>query len=226
MVASAWRPGTVSASDTAAPCDEALAAARAGAIRAHLDGEARRARRWDIGWAVGFGVITAGQLGLVAAEWTPLGDYDEVAEASLTVGAVKSGIGTLAHVILPLRITRAPAPTGDACADLDAAERALAATAAAERKAFWLNHGGSLALAVGGMLYLGLAEDDWGEGVTSFAIGYPVALLAVYLQPRGSWKAARDGRFERVGDGAAARPWFVDVVQAPGYTGVRFTTSW
>jgi uncharacterized membrane protein YfcA len=202
-----------------AACDPATAAAEAAGIRAHLEREHRRAWIWDLGWGLGLGAIAGAQVGLIAAEVKPLATYDNVAEASLTIGAINASIGALGHVVTPLRITRPGPPTGDACADLAAAEAALAASARAEAKAFYVTHAGAFVLNASGALYLGLVEDDWAEGLTSFAVGYAFGLIPVYTLPRASWRYHRDDhRF--AADAAPAAAWLVAPVHAPGFTGL------
>ena len=160
---------------------EASASAECEDVRAHLDREARRARRYDLAWAITFGGLALAQGGLRAAEYSPLEEWSDDAAASLEVGIVKSSLGMVAHLVLPLKVER---PSGDDCAS---AHRALKATAHHEKQAFWLNHIGGLLVNSGGLLYLGLVEDTWAEGLKSFALGYPLALLSVYTQPRASW---------------------------------------
>jgi hypothetical protein len=177
-------------------CDPTEATARTARIQAHLDREKRRGKKWDNIWLATFATLAAAQ-GVAIATETTIGDYDEAAEAGLVVGTVKSTIGALAHVILRLKVVR-PKKTGDPCTDLDAAERALRTSAKNEKRSFYLNHLGSFALNVGGLLWLGLQEDEWGEGAKSIALGYSVALIAVYTQPRGALKAHRRGTFDEV----------------------------
>jgi hypothetical protein len=193
-------------------CDPTEAGARAARLQTHLDRERRRARRWDNAWLVTFATATVAQGSARLAEWTPLGDYDDDAEAGLEVGTVKGAVATLAHVVLRLKIVR-PERTGDPCVDAEAAERAFRASARNERRSFYLNHLGSFAFNVGGMLYLGLREDAWGEAALSTGIGYPVGLLAVYTQPRGVWKAERRGGIEAT-IGVARRRDFTGLVLA------------
>ena len=195
----------------AQPCDATEAEARTARIEAHLEREKRRGKRWDNIWLATFTTLAAVQ-GVAIATETTIGDYDEAAEAGLVVGTVKSTVGALAHVILRLKVVR-PRRTGDPCADVIDAERALAKSAKNERSSFYLNHLGSFALNVGGMLWLGLQEDEWGEGVKSLAIGYPVSLIAVYTQPRGALKAHRRGTFDST-VGVARRRDFTGLVIA------------
>jgi hypothetical protein len=178
----------------AQPCDPAEAEARTARIQQHLDREKRRGKKWDNIWLATFATLAAAQ-GVAIATETTIGDYDEAAEAGLIVGTVKSTIGALAHVILRLKVVR-PKKTGDPCTDLEEAERALRKSAKNEKRSFYLNHLGSFALNVGGLLWLGLQEDEWGEGAKSIALGYPISLIAVYTQPRGALKAHRRGTFE------------------------------
>jgi len=174
-----------------AGCDEADAAARTTKIRALLDGEAKRARRWNLAWGIGFGTVAAGQFGLTLADYTPLGDYDDDKEVGLYFAAGKAALGSLAHVVLPLKIVRPGPLTGDACADLDAAERALRASGRNEQRSFYLNHLGAFAMNAGSLLLLGMVFDTWREGWLGLAIGYPVGLLHAYTQPRRAWRWAR-----------------------------------
>jgi hypothetical protein len=161
-------------------------------LRAHLDREARRARRWDLAWALTFGTFAVAQGGMLAAEWVPGEEWSDDAEAGLQVGIVKSSIASLSHIVLRLKVER---PSGDDCASL---ARAVRETARHEKQAFWLNHAGSLLLNVGGLLYLGLVEDAWGEGWKGVALGYPIGLISTYTQPRASWHFAA-----RLDDGGA-----------------------
>jgi hypothetical protein len=109
------------------------------------------------------------------------------------VGAVKSFVGLAARVVTPVKVPR-PAVTGDACADLAAAQAALAKAARSERRSFWLNHVGGLALQVAGTLYIGMSADDaWVDAAISFGIGYTVGLASTYTQPRGAWREHRGG---------------------------------
>lgn len=171
----------------AAPCDEAAATDRTAKLRALLDDQARAARRWNLGWGIGFAVAAAGQFGLAAADYTPLGDYTEDTENGLYVAGTKAVLASLSHVILPLKTARVPAATGDPCADLEAAERALRETGKNERSSFFLNHLGALAMNVAGLIVLGTVFDTWKEGWMSVAIGYPIGLAHAYTQPRRGW---------------------------------------
>jgi hypothetical protein len=200
-----------------AQCDAATAEARTVEIEAVLARDARNARRWDLGWAATFGVLAGAQLGMAVAEWAPLQDFDDKVEASLYVGAIKSGIGSVSHLVLPLRVARPGPRSGDACADLAAAERALQESAKKERETFYLNHLGSLALNVGGLLYLGLHDDAWKEGVMSFALGYPVGLLSTYTQPRRAWHLGRRA--------PTIAAWNLGAVRRSGYTGLQLSLS-
>ena len=166
------------------------AALRDSRLRAHLGREARRARRWNIGWGVFFGVVAVAQIGSAMADYTPVGS-GEAAHVALYVNGGKAAMGALARVVLPLSIAPAPAPTGDPCLDLAASERALAAAARREKRSFWMLHAGSILVTTGGLLYLGMVEDSWKQGALSVAVGYPVSLLSIYTHPRASWALAR-----------------------------------
>jgi len=172
---------------SAVACDEAAATARTEKLRALLDGQARNARRWNLGWGIGFGVAALGQFGLAYAEYTPLGEYTEDTEAGLYVAGTKAALASLSHVILPLKIVRVPAATGDPCADVEAAERALRLTGKRERQSFFLNHAGALAANLAGLILLATVFDTWHEAWVGAAMGYPIGLIHAYTQPRRGW---------------------------------------
>jgi len=157
----------------------------AAALRAHLQADARQAHRWNVGWGVAYGVVTAGQLALAAGKVKPFGTFDADYEDTLYVGAAKSGIGVLGHLLFPLRID-VPAALADPCADRDALRRALAEAGRRERATFWLNHIGSLVVNVAGAVVLA-ERRSWQVGVESAALGYPVGVLSVYTAPRCAW---------------------------------------
>ncbi|MCE9579170.1 MAG: hypothetical protein K8W52_38965 [Deltaproteobacteria bacterium] len=193
------------------------AAARAASIRAHLDHEAHKAHRWDLGWGLGLGAVAVAQGAMGAARWYPGRDVDDKVQAGLYIGAGKAVLGALPHVILPLKITRPGPPTSDACADLVAASAALVKTAHEERQVFWLNIAGSVALAGGGLLIAGYGYDAWREGVVGALIGLPVGALITITQPRASWRAHGRGDFEVAGGAVTLR---LDAVQSAGFTGL------
>ena len=191
-------------------CDVALSIERDGKIRARLDREARRSRVWNIAWGIVFTTATAGQLVAIATEFAPLDPYSDDTEAGYAVGAIKSGLGALTRVLLPLRVARPGPPTGDACADLAAAEAAQRRTAKLQRRAFYMNHAGGLVVNLAGLLYLGLVQGSWKQGAISVATGYPIGLLSIYTAPRGAWHAERN----------------VVIAPAVGYRGVSLALSW
>jgi hypothetical protein len=156
-------------------------------VDARLAGEARKARRWNFGWMIGYGALTAGQLGLVAAEWVPGQEYTDVKEKALLLGAAKSGIGALARVVLPLRI-HGRFRTSEPVDECGYAEKALEDAYLEERNSFVLNLAGGVLLNVAGLVILGTVYDDWTEGWVSFGLGLPVALLANLTHPRGAWR--------------------------------------
>jgi hypothetical protein len=189
---------THATAESACPAD---AADRAAALRKRLDLERQTAARWRLGWGIGFGIASIGQGALVLAEVSPLGDYNEAAEASLMAGTVKAIIGLGARVITPVNVPE-PRVTGDACTDLASAEHALERAARSERQSFWLNHLGGIALHIGATLYIGLSADDaWDDAAISFVIGYSVGVASTYTQPRGAWHEYRRA--------PAARTWQV-----------------
>jgi len=162
------------------------AAARAAVLEAHLVREARHARRWNLGWTIGYGLAAAAQGGVAAARWARGGDPDRTGTAGLWIGAVSATLGALAHGLLPLEILR-PVPAADPCERLAAAQRAVEGTGRAERAAFYLGHVVDLALSSAGLIVLGVGFHAWREGGRSFALGYAVGLADIYTQPRASW---------------------------------------
>ena len=193
------------------------AADRATALRARLDRERAKAARWRLGWGIGFGVASIGQGALVLAEVTPLGDYDDAAEASLIAGTAKSIVGLGARVVAPIKVPR-PRVTGDPCTDLANAEAALARAATSEKKSFWLNHIGGLALQIGATLYIGLSVDDaWTDAAISFALGYTIGVVSTYTAPRGAWHEHRRA--------PEARTWHVAPMVTPHAHGLAVVGS-
>lgn len=193
------------------------AADRAAKLRARLDRERAKATRWRIGWAAGFTVLAGGQLALLLTETAPFGDFDDPARASLRAGTAKAVVGAASRALPGIKIPRL-AVTGDACADLAAAEAALAMAAKTERKTFWLGHVGNLLVHGAGAVYVGLAADDaWDEAALSFGIGYAIGIAATYTQPRGASKEHR-----REPD---ARTWHVAPLVTPRTRGVAVAWS-
>jgi len=172
----------------AAPCP-GDAGQRAAAVRARLDQQRRAAFRWRVGWAIGFGAASVGQLALDEAGWNPFGTYDDGARQSYRVGALKSTIGLAARIVIPMRVPRPPV-TGDGCVDLAAAEAARQVAARGQRRSFWLNHVGGLALNLAASAYLVHAA-SWEDAAISFGIGWSVGLVSVYTMPRGAWRDQR-----------------------------------
>jgi hypothetical protein len=179
----------VVATATSAVADSQECASEAAALRATLAADATQARRWNLGWDIAFGAATAGQLALVIGKVNPLGAFDDNFKESLIVGAAKSGIGFLAHVILPLRI-EVPPETADACEDRAALRLALVRAAKRERSTFWLDHIGTFAVNLAGAIVLA-ERRSWQVGLGSAALGYPIGVLSVYTAPRRSWHAWR-----------------------------------
>lgn len=171
----------------AASCEE-----EAAELRALLEGEARRARRWNTAWMIGFATASAAQLALALTETNPLGAFDRDYEEALYVGAAKAGLGTLVRIVLPLRVTVPPA-SGDACADAPALRAALEDAGRRERRGFWFSHigGTALNLATSALLTYRRSLE---VGAISFGIGYSVGLVHVYTQPRRGWHAWRERR--------------------------------
>jgi hypothetical protein len=172
---------------TAATCE-----AEAAELRALLTGEARRARRWNTAWAIGFGAASAAQLALGLAETNPLGAFDRDFEDTVYVGAAKAAIGMAVRIALPLRAT-VPPPAAAPCADLPALRAALADAGRRQRRSFWLTHVGGAALHLAGVALL-THRRSLRTGALSVVLGYPFGLLHAYTQPRRGWHGWRDRR--------------------------------
>jgi hypothetical protein len=162
----------------AEPCDGGEAARIDRLLRADRDD----AVVWREAWGAGFFVAAAGQLGASA-----LVD-GQAQQDGLEVGAAKASLGALSRLVLPLRVTVPPPATGDACRDLDAARGALRATKKAERRTFWLNLVGGVAVNVAGLLYMGLERDAWREGLIGFGISLPIGAASAFTMPRRAWR--------------------------------------
>lgn len=203
----------------AAPCPTD-AHERADALRAHLDREARRAHRWDLGWGALFGVATVGYAAMADTRWEFGLSLDQGQVDDLWAGAVKGGIATASHIVLPLHVERVPAATADPCADLAAAQHAIETTATNESRAFWLSIVGGVLLNGGGLLYVGLRDHAWGTGAISMALGVPIAIAHAWTAPHASRRALAEGRL----DGPPAT-WQIDAAITPGFTGLVLSGS-
>ena len=153
-----------------------VAAADCEATRAQLAHDAAQAHAWNLAGGLGF---TGASILQAAIAISPVSDSQRNA---MIVGAAKSSIGALVHAILPLRV-RTPATC-------DEAQHALEKAGRDERRLFFLNHFGGLALNVAGAVVLAHL-DNWREGLISIALGYPIGVLHAYTLPRGSWHVVR-----------------------------------
>jgi hypothetical protein len=180
----------------------------AATLRAHLEVEAHRARRWNTAWIVGYSALTAGQLALVLTETSPGGTFDQDAKESTYVGAIKSALGATARIVTPLRIAVPASLAGDPCNDVVVLRAALADAGRAERKTFWGGTIGGLAMNLAGAGILTYRR-SFEVGAISFASGYVIALLAVYTQPRRSWHAWRERRVSWTAGVAGGDAWSV-----------------
>jgi len=171
----------------AATCEE-----EAAELRAIVTDEARRSRRWNTAWAIGFAAASAGQLALALTRTNPLGEYDRDYEETLYAGVGKAALGTLVRIVLPLRAT-VPASTGEPCADVPALRAALADAGRRQRRGFWFSHLGGTALNLATSALLTYRR-SLSVGALSFGIGYSVGLAHVYTQPRRGWRAWRERR--------------------------------
>ena len=157
-------------------------------IRGALEREARRAHRWDVAWGITFGAAAIGYTAMAASDWEFGATLDRAQRDDLWLGAIKSGIASLSHVVLPLRIEQ-PGPNDATCADDAAAIHALEVSARHERTTFWLSNAGNVALNGGAALYLGIHDHDWTQALISAGIGVSVAIVHTWTLPRGAPRA-------------------------------------
>jgi hypothetical protein len=144
-----------------------------------LRADAERATGWTWWWSVGY--FTAGIGAAVVATGDDL--VSERTRYGLYVTSIKALVGAYARIVAPLRV---PVPKG--CT----ADRALLAKAARkERNSGLLGVVGGFALNTAGLLYLGLARDDWRGGLISFASGTVVGVITLYTIPRRAWSLNR-----------------------------------
>lgn len=163
-------------------------------LRAHLEVEEHRARRWNTAWAITYGSVSAAQFGLVLAEYKPFGTYDTAWRDTLLVGGSKAALGLGVRLVLPLKVRSVPpSASGDPCADLAALRAALADGGRRERRSFWFNHLGGLAVNLGGAVLL-WQRHDLQTASLSLGSGIVAGILAAYTQPRRSWHLWRERR--------------------------------
>jgi hypothetical protein len=174
------------------PAAATSCADEAVSVRAHLELESRRARRWNTAWVIAFGGAAVVQGTLAVTETKPFGTFDRDYEETLYVGAAKATIGAAARLVLPLHIA-VPAASADPCSDLPALRDALADAGRRERRTFWLTHLGGLALNLAGAALLTYRR-SFSVGVTSFLISFPIGPTSAYTEPRRSWHRWRESR--------------------------------
>lgn len=160
------------------------------ADRAALARERRAARRWNTAWAIAYAGFAGLQVGAALAEFSLGGEFDDAARASLYIGAGKAVIGSLARIVLPLRVPPVT-QSADPCADIRSMRHAHAVAARKEQRTFWLQLGGGMALHVLGGGYLVVYEDSWKQAITSFALGVVVSGVTLYTEPKTSWRSPR-----------------------------------
>ncbi|MBA2539971.1 MAG: hypothetical protein H0V17_10080 [Deltaproteobacteria bacterium] len=165
-------------------------------LRTHLVTERGKARVWNITWGALFALATGVQLVAVAAEFNPLGEFDDAYEEQLYVGAIKATLGVGSKVVLPLKI-QIPPVEADACVDVAALRKAVARAATKESQSIWLTIIGGTVVNLTGAIWL-WARHDFKTAATSFATGVPVGPISALTQPRGSSKFYKRKRIEWV----------------------------
>jgi len=164
--------------------------AEARAIDDALIEDARRAPKWTWWWSIGY--VLAGTGAALIAVDAPDDWLGDDTRAGLYVTAAKAYVGGLARVVAPLRV-----PVPRTCGD---DRRALIETAGRkERNTAILSVVGGVVLNTGGLLYLGLARDNWRTGALSFATGTVVGLVTLWTIPRRAWRLRRVDRGPTLG---------------------------
>jgi hypothetical protein len=145
-----------------------------------------------VGWGVAFGAAAVGAIVLVATETRPFGTFDDDARDLFYVSATKATLAMAGRIVTPLRV-EVPAVAAEPCADVVALRAALADAGRLERRTFYVDHIGGLAINLAGAIVLA-ERRSFATGALSLAIGYPVGLASSYTQPRRAWHAWRERR--------------------------------
>lgn len=161
--------------------DERATAARVQKLEARLDVERRRLTLYRRGWPVIFGVAAISQVAVAE-----LGS--DKRRPAFLVSAFKATLGATVTPFLSPRAKETPRLAGEApCSRLRRLEDAWLDLGRRERRGgAWYNHALGVALNVAGLLYLGLVEDQWIEGLAGALVGSAVGELRLWTQPRGA----------------------------------------
>ena len=157
-----------------------------------LSRERRNLEAYRIGWASGFAIAALGQVAAAELVGEPRG-------VAIYVSAIKATVGAaFTPFLAPTLELPAPAPGESRCARLAALEEALRYAARRERQGVVLyQHALGWALNLAGLLYLGLVEDQWLEGIAGALVGSAVGELRLWTQPRRAIEAVETARKER-----------------------------
>lgn len=150
-------------------------------ITARLENQYGKTRTWSLVWGIGYaasavGFTTAGLL---------IDDEDRQVDLFVTGG--KSTIAALSVFVLPVRVTRPPPPSGDACADLAAARKALAESAKSQAKGRgWIKHAGGLLLNGAGIAIAGSQHGNYLRASVLALSGIAFGQAQIWTQPVGA----------------------------------------
>lgn len=175
------------------PLDDDRAAARVTELEKLLAREHKNLRAYRIGWATVFAAAAVGQVGLAELAGPPR-------DIAIQVSAAKAAIGASFTPFLAPRFDLPDKIPGQPpCERLAALEKTLLYVAHRERRGVALyQHGLGAALNLAGLLYLGLVEDQWIEGLAGALIGSAVGELRLWTQPRRAIRSV-DGAAEERG---------------------------
>lgn len=211
-----------------APLSDAEVTERINYIQGVLDQGQTAANVWWYGWLGGYGLLTAGQLGVCH-----FADDKELRQ-DMIIGSVTTVIGMFGVIIddmepgfLPDRLRVMPGDTPEQRrAKLAAAERYLRECAQREIDGWaWYNHVLAFLVNAGAGLVTWLCFDrPFTDGLINFAIGQVISEIQIFTQPR---RAISDLRAyeERYNTAVQARAqaeteWFVTII--PGGVAVGF----
>ena len=207
----------------AATCEERVAFLSREMARAR-----RPARVWSWAWGIGYTVVGAAQLGIA-----PFLD-DEGRQKDFYVGGIRTLVGVLPFIVMPLKIMREEprhrervASGGDPCAIADEGARGLERAAKSERRGkSVLKHSMVVLVNVAAGLVLGLGFDRWTQGAITTGSGILIGEIMIFTQPTRSVDAWRRYEAGQLGAEAAALDWTITpTVLAGGGAGVSFSMS-
>lgn len=155
------------------------AESRLAFLQRRLEREQPPSRAWTIGWGLGYGALTLGQLGVAPA----VSREDRI---DMYVGAVTTAIAIAPLVLLPLETLEVAPPPSLALGCSALAEQEARFFHAAQTEADGrglVMHGVNVAYNVLAGLVLGLAFGHWVSGAVSALVGIALGEAQIWTQP-------------------------------------------